>query len=159
MKSIIKIIFTLSIISSISFSCTSIRDKKLNSNKELLITELSEILDKDQKNRLKVIEMKKDTNNDCSTIIDSLKRVQVEIDRNNIRQLIKITKKYGFPNIERIGKPIPIWLVFQHTPEEYKLEVQKLITKEHKQGRFPLAEYKMIQWHLNGRKESFGNTE
>src|SRR5690606_35811273 len=108
MKSITKIIFTLSIISSISFSCTSIRDKKLNSNKELLITELSEILDKDQKNRLKVIEMKKDTNNDCSTIIDSLKRVQVEIDRNNIRQLIKITKKYGFPNIERIGKPIPI---------------------------------------------------
>lgn len=158
MKGIASNLSILIIVSFIFSSCASVKDKKLNNNKEQLIVELLEILDRDQENRLKIMNLKKDIDNNYLKTIDSLKAKQIEIDKENTYRLIRIIKKYGFPSTERIGKPIPIWLIFQHTPEEYKTKVHKLITKEHKYGRFPSSEYKMIQWHLNGRKELIGNT-
>jgi hypothetical protein len=85
---------------------------------------------------------------------DSIFKIMDSIDNRNTLKLMEITKKYGFPNVTRIGKPIPAWVIFQHTPKFHSVDVEILIDKEYKCLRIPEMEYKMLKWHLNGRKST-----
>ena len=132
-----------------------IKDKRLNRDKALLTPELRAMCDADQEGRLFLRALKKQQ---LPTPVykrkrDSVWKLQTPIDKKNTERLIAITRKYGFPNIERLGAPVAAWLIFQHTPDEYRKEVSKLLAKEDKAGRMPDIEYLMLKWHLGGRKE------
>ena len=58
----------------------------------------------------------------------------------------------GFLNVDRLEAPIPIWLIFQHSPEKFHERLKKLLKIENDKGRLPDGEYAVIYWHLNGRK-------
>jgi hypothetical protein len=134
-------------------SCASIKERRLIKDKDNLVTTLKEILENDQEYRIKIKDLKKSDINIYKDSINSLKSKQIEIDKINTLKLIKIVKKYGFPNSNRIDNPFPVWIIFQHTPIVYKEKVRKLLAKEYKSKRIGESEYKMILWHLDGRKE------
>ncbi|HET8810000.1 MAG TPA: hypothetical protein VFM65_07030 [Flavobacteriaceae bacterium] len=77
-------------------------------------------------------------------------------DIKNTKQLISITKKYGFPGMERLGHDIPIFMVFAHTPYKYEIfdEVRNLIKQEFKEGRISKYAKDYILWHIEGRMEA-----
>ena len=79
-------------------------------------------------------------------------------DIENTKRLIKITKKYGFPGMKRLGHDIPVFLVFVHTPKEYEGRVRKLIEKEYKAGRISKYGRDYVIWNLNGRGGSLPNS-
>jgi len=141
-----------------NFSCSPPKTKNelLERDKFEVISILDEIYTLDQEGRIKLRELK---NGLLSSELynfkkDSLEKIQMNIDDNNTRLLIDITKKYGFPNVERIGKPIPAWLIFQHSSKDYFSELEKLLDNENKSRRLPDNEYAMIKWHISGRKAS-----
>src|SRR5699024_7115102 len=78
-------------------------------------------------------------------------------DIENTKRLIKITKKYGFPGMKRLGHDTPVFMVFVHTPKEYEERVRKLIEKEYKAGRISKYGRDYVIWNLNGRGGSLPN--
>lgn len=74
------------------------------------------------------------------------------IDNHNTERLIKITRKYGFPNKDRIGESFMISLIFFHANKRYFDEIARLIEIEYKSKRMNEQTYSMIKWHINGRK-------
>ncbi|MGY3792345.1 hypothetical protein [uncultured Aquimarina sp.] len=158
MKLILKTLIILILVSCDSLS----KDEKLIKDREKLTKELKNMVELDQKGRLFITELKKKQldSNLIKFKRDSFWSKQIIIDNNNVKRLIEITNTYGFPNVDRLQSPVPAWLIFQHTPEEYKEEVSDLLIEEHKSGRMPTMEYNMIKWHLTGRKGSpFSFTE
>jgi len=136
-----------------SCNTAKVKDRRLERDREQLVKELSAMVEKDQNGRIQLDKLRDDFGGTEVYAFkrDSLWTVQKTIDDANIERLIAITKKYGFPNVDRIKSPIPMWLIFQHTTPEYTERVRELITKEHKAGRFPNNEFKIINWHLGGR--------
>ncbi|WP_378180863.1 hypothetical protein [Aquimarina sp. SS2-1] len=82
---------------------------------------------------------------------DSLWNLQTQLDDQNTRRLIEITEKYGFPGPKRVGKPLPIWIIFQHSDEKYCDQLIPLLERELEAKRITVGEYQMIQWNLDGR--------
>lgn len=122
-----------------------------NKDKKELVEELEQMVENDQALRMKSVNLNKNAptydqvNESLWIIIDS-------IDSANTARLIKITEKYGFPNVDRIDAPIPAWVIFQHAPKDSFEELKVLLKKENEAKRLPDLEYAMITWHLNGRK-------
>lgn len=155
-RRLMPIIFVL-----IYFSCSSVKDKRLQRDMDKVVSELKTLVTKDQEDRMKKMKkigLLRAENKDNSQKIDSLIKVQLKIDRENTRHLLNITKRYGFPDNSRLKERVPSWIIFQHTPEEYKEDVKKVLEKEHRLGRVRSEEYKMIMWHLNGRKKIIENS-
>lgn len=149
MKNIIGICCFLFLFTSCSTS--SLKDRRLKKDREILISELTLMYKEDQERRKYLMSLK-NNKEQYKIAYDSIKPIQLKIDENNTKRLIEITRKYGFPNIDRLGAPLPLWLIFQHTPEKYNAEVKRLLKTEVKEKRFPVGEFKMISWHLDGRK-------
>ncbi|AXT58015.1 hypothetical protein D1815_20480 [Aquimarina sp. AD1] len=84
---------------------------------------------------------------------DSLWSIQERLDDQNTQKLITFTEKYGFPNPNRSGKPIPIWLIFQHADDKYCDQLMPLLHRELEAKRMTTAEYHLIKWNLEGRQE------
>ncbi|NHN26339.1 hypothetical protein FIA58_011675 [Flavobacterium jejuense] len=160
------------ILVSIFFSSCSIfrtdarKDKLLKRDEPILIEKTEKLVQADQENRnLSKLYKKKNLNNmlnmDSISYLhwkDSIRALQQKIDYNNTIELIKLTKKYGYPDNSRISKSYSTWLVFQHCPVKLKKRVKKILIKENKKGRFKSeATLKLLMWHLNGRKMEFFN--
>lgn len=85
--------------------------------------------------------------------LKSLRKKMKEQDVSNVKELIELTGKHGFPGPERLGvKKSKAYLIFVHTPNNYKDEVRLLIEEEYRAGRMGTYEYQHIIWHLDGRK-------
>lgn len=70
----------------------------------------------------------------------------------NSNMLISLTKEYGFPSMKRLEVPYArAYLIFVHTPKEYRPEVKSLIEYEFAENRISEYEKEYIFWHLNGR--------
>jgi len=84
------------------------------------------------------------------------------MDAMHTRYLIEITKKYGFPSINRMKKYYdkelsntefnPL-LIFIHSPKNYWNEVELLMTNEYNEGRINRCTYGYLKWHVNGRDD------
>ena len=84
--------------------------------------------------------------------IDSVWSILKINDSLNTKLLIDLTKDYGFPNNRRLGvQRSKAYMIFTHTANYYKKEVEGLVNKEHEAGR--MIEYKKeyILWHIRGR--------
>lgn len=142
------------------------KDKLLKQDESIVIKKIDELVKSDQDNR-KLLKLHKSKNENYVLEIDSLnymhwkdsiKMLQLKIDYSNSIELIKITKKYGFPDNSRLSKKNLSWIIFQHTPERLKKRVKRILIKENKKGRFKNeATLKFIMWHLEGRKMDFFN--
>jgi len=80
-----------------------------------------------------------------------LSQDQAKIDEHNTKELIRLTKKYGFPGILHLGHDVPIFLVFVHSDKAYWDEIRGLIEKEYDAGRISEFGKDYIFWHLDGR--------
>ena len=85
-------------------------------------------------------------------IWDSLWNLQKKIDDQNTERLLETTKKYGFPNPTRTGKPYSVWMIFQHADSKYKDDILPILERELKANRIESTEYTMIKWNLSDRK-------
>lgn len=84
---------------------------------------------------------------------DSLWKVIHKIDSINTNELIKITKKYGFPSQERLKTHrAEAYFLFVHSDRIYHDEIRELINKEFEENRISEYEKAYIMWHLDGRK-------
>lgn len=140
------------------FSCQNLSvEERFNrlevSEKEELVEELKLMVENDQYYRNQSVNLNKNSSN-YKQENDSLWGIIDSIDLANTQRLIEITRKYGFPNVDRIDEPVPAWLIFQHAPEKFHGELKALLASEKTSGRLPALEHAMIQWHLNGRKGS-----
>lgn len=90
---------------------------------------------------------------DSWTISDSLWKIQEEIDKNNTRLLIDITKKRGWVSKHELGctEYIAPMIIFRHAPEEYWNEIRPLIEKEYAEKRMGRGDYGLIDNHIRGR--------
>jgi tRNA(Leu) C34 or U34 (ribose-2'-O)-methylase TrmL len=85
--------------------------------------------------------------------IDSIWDYLKIIDDSNTRELIAITKKYGFPNNKRLDvNKSKAYFIFVHSPRNYFDEIRTLINREYENGRISEYEKGYIFWHLDGRK-------
>lgn len=143
----------LLIITSFAFACkVKSLDEKIKLDKERLISELITMCEKDQYYRNALEGLKVENKNDRKLKYDSIWDLQERVDMENTRRLIEITKKYGFPNPDRIGEPLPTWVIFQHSPKIFFDELSELLKVEHANGRLYDNEYAMIKWHMGGRE-------
>ncbi|GAB7087418.1 hypothetical protein [Marinifilum fragile] len=82
-------------------------------------------------------------------------------DAEHTKRMIEITKKYGFPRLNRIRKYYkkdfidpefnPL-VIFVHSPKEYWKELKELILNEYKQELISQCQYGYLLWHFTGRK-------
>lgn len=82
-------------------------------------------------------------------------------DAEHTERLIEITKKYGFPNIERIKKHYkkefidpefnPL-IIFIHSPKKYWEQLKELMLNEYKTGTINQCQYGYSLWQFTGRK-------
>ena len=82
-------------------------------------------------------------------------------DALHTERMIEITKKYGFPSIDRIRKYYnvefndpefnPI-LIFIHSPKEYWEELKVLMLNEYEVGTINKCSYGYLLWQFTGRK-------
>ena len=84
---------------------------------------------------------------------DSLWEIQTEIDKENTKLLIDITKKRGWVSKDGLGctEYISPMIIFRHAPKEFWEEIRPLIKKEYEEERMNSATYGFIENHLNGR--------
>ena len=84
---------------------------------------------------------------------DSLWRIQSEIDRQNTKLLIDITKKRGWVSKAELGCEAYIApvIIFRHAPREFWPEIRPLIEKEFAEKRMGEGDYGFIDNHIKGR--------
>ncbi|WP_340064821.1 hypothetical protein [Ascidiimonas aurantiaca] len=85
---------------------------------------------------------------------DSLMQMQKQLDIENTRELLRIVKEHGFPNIEKLGcksYAVP-FLIFGHAPEAFWKEIGEVIEVEKKKNRISEGDYNYIRWHIGSRK-------
>jgi hypothetical protein len=84
------------------------------------------------------------------------------MDAMHTRNLIEITKKYGFPTKKRMKRyynkefsnpEFSPLLIFIHSPKNYWNEVELLMTNEYNEGRIDRCTYGYLKWHVNGRND------
>lgn len=82
-------------------------------------------------------------------------------DAIHTERMIAITKKYGFPGVERITKyydkpfkdpEFSPYILLVHAPEPYWEELKLLMKKEMEKGRIDRCTYGHLLWHFTGRK-------
>lgn len=83
------------------------------------------------------------------------------MDAQHTERMIEITKKYGFPSIERIKKYYkkefidqefnPL-IIFIHSPKKYWEQLKELMLNEYENGVINQCEYGYALWQLTGRK-------
>lgn len=83
---------------------------------------------------------------------DSLWKLQYIFDKENIINLIKIVKEYGYLDSSNSNTNVAVYAVFMHTIEDYKEQVKKIIDEEKKKGNIDDTSYSLINWHIAGRK-------
>lgn len=129
-------------------------DEKILENKKELVEELSKMVDDDQlyRNIMSSLDKKIIGKTLFTKKYDSLWVLQSKVDSINTERLIEITKKYGFPNPDRLDEPIGTWVIFQHSPSFFFNKLEVLLKKENEEKRLFDNEYNMLKWHLGGRK-------
>jgi hypothetical protein len=83
------------------------------------------------------------------------------MDAQHTDRMIEITKKYGFPSIERIKKYYkkefvdpefnPL-IIFIHSPKKYWEGLKELMLNEYKTGIINQCQYGYALWQFSGRK-------
>ncbi|WP_037320041.1 hypothetical protein [Salegentibacter sp. Hel_I_6] len=82
-------------------------------------------------------------------------------DAEHTERMIEITKKYGFPDLERIkkfynreftDKEFNPYIILVHAPKEYQEELKSLMKNELEKGRINKCTYGHLLWHFTGRK-------
>lgn len=152
-------LIAITIIFFLTYACQSLtvdeRFKELGKQeKKHLVSELDTMVEQDQYYRFLVDDLD-ESSDQYKQKRDSIWDIINRIDMANTQRLIEITENYGFPNVDRLDAPIPVWLIFQHAPKEYFDQLKILLKGEYEAGRIPSLEYQMISWHLGHRKESF----
>ncbi|WP_240923827.1 hypothetical protein [Mangrovimonas sp. CR14] len=83
------------------------------------------------------------------------------MDAEHTERLIEITKKYGFPSVERIKKyynkefvdpEFSPLIIFIHSPKKYWEELKELMLGEYKNGTINQCQYGYALWQFTGRK-------
>ena len=110
---------------------------------------------------LRVEEMKnrKFVSDSINTLI--YKKYINPMDAKHTERMIEITKKYGFPSIDRIKKYYnkeffdpefnPL-IIFIHSPKKYWDELKELMLNEYKTGTINQCQYGYSLWQFTGRK-------
>ncbi len=84
--------------------------------------------------------------------IDSVWKLQWELDNRNTESLIELTREYGWLSDERVNCPdLNIWLIFRHSQAKYYTVIDSLIEKEHEAGRLNTFHYELIKDHVTGK--------
>jgi len=82
-------------------------------------------------------------------------------DAEHTKRMIEITKKYGFPGLERIkkyykkeftDKEFNPYIILVHAPKQYQEELKSLMKNELDKGRINKCTYGHLLWHFTGRK-------
>ena len=82
-------------------------------------------------------------------------------DAVHTARIIEITRKYGFPSLDRIKKyykkdfidpEFNPYILLVHAPKTYWTELKDLMKKELDEGRITRCVYGHMLWHFNGRK-------
>ena len=110
---------------------------------------------------LRILEMKnrKFVSDSINTLI--YKKYINPMDAKHTERMIEITKKYGFPSIDRIKKYYnkefvdpefnPL-IIFIHSPKKYWDELKELMLNEYKTGTINQCQYGYSLWQFTGRK-------
>lgn len=110
---------------------------------------------------LRILEMKnrKFVSDSINTLI--YKKYINPMDAKHTERMIEITKKYGFPSIDRIKKYYnkefvdpefnPL-IIFIHSPKKYWDELKELMLNEYKTGTINQCQYGYLLWQFTGRK-------
>lgn len=173
------------IISLIAFSAysQSQKDKLLEQDIEILVEEMEFMYGYDQTMREYTIfkTFDKSETDRIENLSDSLRRKEIfkrnfksdslakriwknyinPKDAEHTERMIEITKKYGFPSIDRIRKHYkkefidpefnPL-IIFIHSPKKYWEELNELMLNEYKAGRINQCQYGYLLWQFTGRK-------
>ena len=83
------------------------------------------------------------------------------MDAEHTEKMIEITRRYGFPSVERIKKYYkkeftnpefnPL-IIFIHSPKEYWEELKELMLNEYRRGTINQCQYGYLLWQFTGRK-------
>lgn len=86
-------------------------------------------------------------------VLDSIVKLQDELDYKNVMQVISIISSVGYSNIDTIPDKCGLnsFIVFVHTPTELFDTVRTVIEQINLKSFNP-NRYNHIMWHLNGRK-------
>lgn len=85
---------------------------------------------------------------------DSIRELQLKIDRNNTFELLQIVREDGWPDPDDFlcAKEVTrLHKIFANAPEEYWDDIRKLLDKEKASNRIPEADYNGILNHLKRR--------
>ncbi|MBE7635206.1 hypothetical protein F7642_12840 [Tenacibaculum finnmarkense genomovar ulcerans] len=83
------------------------------------------------------------------------------MDAEHTERMIEITKKYGFPSVERIKKyynkefvdpEFSPLIIFIHSPKKYWEELKELMLVEYQNGIINQCQYGYALWQFTGRK-------
>ncbi len=101
---------------------------------------MSEIMERDQRFR------------GSEELFEENVSIQNELDIQNTKDLLQITKAKGWPTKIRLNceKSAPV-VIFRHSPEPFWDEIKIVIEKEYKAKRMTEGDYKFILNHINGR--------
>ncbi len=120
------------------FFCTKTTSKSYISKK------VRRLIYKDQLYRSKI------TKNNTGMVADSLLKLQKKIDVENTKQLITLMNSKCYQKCG-INDSVPYFLIFTHSPREFKNQIFPIIKNELKKGKLPVLQYDFVMWHLNGR--------
>jgi hypothetical protein len=82
-------------------------------------------------------------------------------DAEHAERMIEITKKYGFPSLNRIRKfynnefvdpEFNPYILIVHAPKQYWEELKILMKNEFNDGTINKCTYGHLLWHVTGRK-------
>ena len=83
------------------------------------------------------------------------------MDAEHTQRMIEITRKYGFPSVERIKRyykkeftdpDFSPLIIFIHAPKRYWEELKELMLNEYRRGTINQCQYGYLLWQFTGRK-------
>lgn len=95
--------------------------------------ELRKMVKRDQVYRLIIVKENR-------SLDDTLWRLQTINDSINLADFTKMTEKYGYPSLSRVGM-MPVVLLLHFTLEPNYLSLRDLFEKEQKKGNMPAWDY------------------
>lgn len=177
------ILFILSILLCNTIFSQSAKDSLLQKDIDVLVEEMEFMYEYDQTMREYTIykTFDKSETNRIENLSDSLRILEMKkrkfisdsignliytkyinpMDATHTERMIEITKKYGFPSIDRIKKYYnkefvdpefnPL-IIFIHSPKKYWDELKGLMLNEYKNGVINQCQYGYALWQFTGRK-------
>ena len=85
---------------------------------------------------------------------DSLMTLQIHLDNKNTKSFLNYIKKFGYPDITKIGCKNSPDLILLHSQEKYHKEIKRIIDSEFNNGKINSFLYASILRHIGGRKEN-----